>query len=248
MDSGYTSDILVHFVGWRAPADNTENYRTLSLVLREGILGRLPHGGGWGDEELRIDSSRSLLDGQLVVPRMVCVADIPESALSIHCAKYGSFGLGFSRTFLVRYGFRPVMYFPYSSGDHLGAYGRTRLKWIEQAFRDCCEYGAGVVGGAVTTRTAGAPSSTRDEAMQAARTAFLRDLLPFLKPFNADLSSADAENYYLEREWRRLGNLCFRSSDVVRVYVPEEYVEQARSDHPAYVKQICSCPTAQERL
>jgi hypothetical protein len=244
MSTDYTSETLVHFVGWRAPTDDDQNYRTLSSILREGILAKLPHDGSWGAEEFRIDPTRSLLDERLIVPRMVCVADIPEHGLPVHCAKYGLFGVGFARAFLVRYGFRPVMYFPYSKDDHLGAYGRTRLQWIQQAFRDCYESDQNLGAALPRTRTAGSPSKTTEEVMKAASTAFLRDLLPFLKPFDADLHNEDPKNYYLEREWRRLGNLRFRPDDVVKVYVAEGFVARAKAEHPEFASRVCQCPTA----
>lgn len=242
VSSNYTSDVLYHFVGAQSPSDHARNYETLRSILGESIIAKPPHDGTWGPEVLHIDTTRSLLDEELVVPRMVCVADIPKACLEIHCSKYGRFGMGFRREFLVRYGFRPVMYFPYSHDDYLGAYGRTRLGWIEQAFKDCYAAHKAAVPAAPIKRIAGRPSASDEEVLEAASTALLRDLLPFLKPYDADLPENDPRCYYLEREWRRLGNLKFEARDVACVFVEASYLARARSEFPEVAPAIIACP------
>jgi hypothetical protein len=237
MNAPYTSTTLSHFVGWRDPTNDERNYDVLSAVLREGILARPDHDGTWGTEAFRLLESGSLLDEKLILANVVCVADIPIEGLSVHCAKYGRFGLGFDRSFLVKYGFRPVMYFPYSASDG-SAYGRNRLKWIEQAYRDAWLFDRERSKDGAMSRLAGAPSGTADEALKQALTVMRRDLLPFLKPFNADLASSHPESYYMEREWRRLGNLRFALSDVAKVYVARDFVGVAKRDHHALADRI----------
>jgi hypothetical protein len=58
---------------------------------------------------------------------------------------------------------------------------------------------------------------------------FLRQLFfSFLKFFDIGLPEDDPENFYMEREWRIVGELTFTPSDVARVILPRAYEEQFR--------------------
>ena len=52
--------------------------------------------------------------------------------------------------------------------------------------------------------------------------------------FDADLPDDSPDNYYLEREWRKHGNLKFTPADVVRVIVASGFEDRLRSDVPAF--------------
>jgi hypothetical protein len=60
----------------------------------------------------------------------------------------------------------------------------------------------------------------------------------FLQPFDASTADTDAGNYYMEREWRVLGNVDFAAEDVYRVFLPEEYARRFRDDLPEYAGQL----------
>ncbi len=60
----------------------------------------------------------------------------------------------------------------------------------------------------------------------------------FVKFFDDAKSDEDPENFYMEREWRIIGNLNFSSADVRRVVLPESYARRLREDVPSYVGQI----------
>jgi hypothetical protein len=51
-------------------------------------------------------------------------------------------------------------------------------------------------------------------------------VLTFIKPFNADLQDADDANYYLEREWRKYGNLPATPETLNAVWVPEDFIKR----------------------
>lgn len=58
---------------------------------------------------------------------------------------------------------------------------------------------------------------------------FLRQhFFSFLKFFDIGLPEDDPENFYMEREWRIVGELTFTPSDVARVILPRAYEEQFR--------------------
>ncbi len=63
-------------------------------------------------------------------------------------------------------------------------------------------------------------------------------LLSFIKFFDASKTEDDPDNYYMEREWRVLGNVQFRIEDVRRIIIPEVYAIRLRTDLPDYYGQI----------
>ena len=63
-------------------------------------------------------------------------------------------------------------------------------------------------------------------------------IFSFIKLFDDSLPDKDPENYYMEREWRLLGNLKFSFDNVVRVILPQKFAQQFRNDIPDYVGQI----------
>ncbi len=60
----------------------------------------------------------------------------------------------------------------------------------------------------------------------------------FLKPFDASTADTDAENFYMEREWRVSGNVDFAVGDVYRVFLPQAYAHRFRDDVPDYAGQL----------
>jgi hypothetical protein len=62
--------------------------------------------------------------------------------------------------------------------------------------------------------------------------------LAFLKPYNAILPLDHAENYYMEREWHRLGNVPFDSTVVGHVIVPPPFVKALRREFPEFADKI----------
>lgn len=62
--------------------------------------------------------------------------------------------------------------------------------------------------------------------------------LSFCVPFDSTKDDADQENYYMEREWRVIGDVKFGLEGVCRVILPRPYARRLRSDVPDYAGQI----------
>ena len=228
----YTSDELFHFVGRGDPEDHDKNFSVLKAILDSGWV--LHRGGepGWGVERISINPTESLLDEGMIVPEVVCFADIPFEALSIHVRKYGQFGLSLSRAHLQAYGARPVMYFPVNLEQVEARYGRPCLADIEVVFRALREHLRQVE--APSVRTWGKPPETLGQAADAFSGIALKEFLAFIKPFDAQLPPTAENNYYMEREWRRLGNMGFSERDVRSVVVPPAFMDRARNELGPY--------------
>jgi hypothetical protein len=234
--STYTSNELFHFVGRRSPDDDEANYQILLKVLRKGSVSHPPHGRDRGIVSHNIDFTKRLIAGELLVSTITCYCDIPVDHLPLHVKKYGRFGLSFTRDFLIRYGARPVSYFPYSqsdAGDALG--GRLLLSDIEVVFR---AFHHNVlnhrVKGRIPTRAISEPPKTPEATLAALDNVLVEHFLAFIKPFDADLPDDHPENYYLEREWRKFGNLIFKPEDVSRVVLASGFEDRLQVDAPGY--------------
>jgi len=128
----YVSDELTHFVG-RAKMlpdgtpDNAGRYELLLRVLgdrqpdprnaRQGWLQasyREEFGPGFG---MHSDGQKRLSTNEAIKCTMLCFCDIPPGQLQIHMQKYGSFGIAFSKQFLVHRGATPVHYVPRNASN-----------------------------------------------------------------------------------------------------------------------------------
>lgn len=59
-----------------------------------------------------------------------------------------------------------------------------------------------------------------------------------MKCFNSKREFHDADNFYMEREWRIGNNVGFSIDDVARVFFPASYAKRFRADLPSYTGQI----------
>jgi len=165
---------------------------------------------------------------------MVCFCDIPPTSLRIHTRKYGPFGLAIDRAHLVRYAARPVMYFPLDLNDWQSPLNHSIIRDIEAVYRALQTQAVPSRG----TRQMGSRIMTSEETLNVAKAVIQRDLLAFLKLFNPTLAEDDPQNYYMEREWRRIGNLQFGAEHVKHVIVDDAYVDRARAMFPEYATRI----------
>jgi hypothetical protein len=67
---------------------------------------------------------------------------------------------------------------------------------------------------------------------------FAKDFLAFIKPFDSHLTLDHPKNFYMEREWRKHGNLKFNPADVITVLVAKGYSSQLASDYSDYVGKV----------
>lgn len=233
----YVSSELFHFTGYRHPSDDEVNYETLRSILLTRIVGNNPGAGGCGDIGYRYERSGSLVKSNMITPGMTCFADIPMRALRVHCVKYGKCGVSIHREHLVRYGARPVIYFPHHPEDFAGVVGTTVLQDIEEAFRSMQDQ-LHIAGRKMTERRMGSPAKSLEEAVSTLSNIFAFEFLAFLKPFRATLATDAAENYYMEREWRKIGNIKFKQEHVRSIIVPASFISRAEKEYSMYRGRI----------
>ena len=65
-----------------------------------------------------------------------------------------------------------------------------------------------------------------------------KHIFSFIKFFNDDLDDNDPENYYMEREWRKIGYVKFTLKDVKRIFIPKNYETSLSKDLPHYKGDI----------
>jgi hypothetical protein len=240
--SDFLSDDLFHLVGRTSPNDDEANFRTLrAIVESESVMHsdsrRLP------PTTITVDLAKSLAAGELVVPTLACFCDIPIASLPFHARKYGRFGLGFDRHFLIPRGARPVMYMPMRSDDRSSAHGDTLLRDIEAIYKGFHKHLLGPMRARNPGRMAkslGQMPEKEDMAIDEINTVLSLYFLAFLKPYNSQLDVGDPHYYYSEREWRMTGSLRFIPGDVTHIVVAKAFEDQARAAMSKYAgKLIC---------
>jgi len=234
----YTSEELFHFVGHKHPNDHDSNYETLKKILSEKCISHPPHTPGWGTAGYTYNPSGNLLKEGMLVPEVVCFSDIPCESLSIHLGKYGLFGVSLKRDHLIRYGTRPVMYVPYRNDDWGSIYGVTLFRDIEEIYRSFREHLKEKYGNLHEPRLMGTLITTFESSLTAIDYMIGKDFLAFIKPFNSQLGETDLDNFYMEREWRRLGNVCFDKEHIGRIIVRKGYSERLRNEFPKYADMV----------
>jgi len=221
----YVSDELTHFVG-RGRLEE-DQYRLLVKIMSDGCL----RAGGDADLDeghirLTFRWEQKLSESELFQPSMVCFCDIPVPDLAIHVKKYGRFGLGFGKKFLIEKGAAPVFYVP--KGGPL--IGQPRATLLDEAGR---EY---------EKLRSLPPTENPKEVKIPVQTPIDRFLdyvvFSYLKPFDESKTEDDPDNHYMEREWRTLSSIRFTLSDVRRIIIPEAYASRLRQNVPTYVGQV----------
>lgn len=224
----YTSNNLFHLVGFKHPGDHIDNYETLTKILNDNCVSYSCKVKGWGVTSYVINWNKSLLDEGLIVPSMTCYADIPFSSLDIHVRKYGKFGVSFKREYLIKFGARPVMYVPLSDNDCGSPFGEKLLLDIETVYKGFHEHVA----------VKNEPFQNEIQAIDQINKIVAKDFLAFIKPFNSHLDSTHPDNFYMEREWRKLGNLVFNPDDVVNIIVAKGFASRLAKAFPHYKSKI----------
>lgn len=239
MASKYASDELFHFVGHASPDDNESNYIKLRLVLNGCCISHYPHDSSWGETGYRTTLDCKLETEELIVPSVTCYADIPFDALSIHISKYGRFGLALPSGLLTSFGARPVTYIPTRSDDWRSVHGSTLLRDIEAIVKGFSEHVVEKQPARNSeVRSLGKKPNNAQAAISALQSMIFKEFLAFIKPFNSELSHNDPNNFYMEREWRKYGNMKFEPDQVSRIVVAKGYKERAQSDYPEYRGKI----------
>ena len=243
MGAAYTSENLFHFVGWARPTDHEANFETLGKVLESRRIAHSPFDGP-SRTQTEWNGEGKLAHETLVKGTVTCYADIPTEALGVHLSKYGRFGLGFRRALLIQHGARPVLYVPTDKRDWAGMYGRSLLGDIEAAARGLRAWRDKRIAAGDRPRSRSVGAIPEDEAavLETALNVFQKDILAFVKPFDAELAVEHPSNFYMEREWRKYGHLEFSLSDITHLWVAEGYVDRARKRWPELSDRIAHPP------
>jgi hypothetical protein len=146
--------------------------------------------------------------------------------------KYSKFGISFGKEFLVSRGASPVFYIASTSmvADSDGQ-SVPRAEYSDEKVRAYQEL-AGMLDRELRRQyKAVQPLANKLYCVQ-----HMLDfhVFAFMKFFDPRRDDSDSDNYYMEREWRVYGDLQFGLTDVVRVTLPEVYVDRLRADLPGY--------------
>lgn len=248
MRQRYVSQELIHFVG--RGLSEKEQYALLIKILSSGWLTHAPH-----DPEvsghLTVNTAARFSKNEMYYPQITSFSDIPIGELDIHIQKYSRFGLSFLKSFLVQHGANPVFYIAKNATTRFSpSTGRREIEGQDD--RRAAERPAHQISLAEhfdqTIREYHDLFQQLRDA-QSELTGPLKRLFPikeflddhifsFLKFFDESKPETDPENYYMEREWRILGNVHFTLNDIRRIILPEPYASRLREDLPKYVGQI----------
>jgi hypothetical protein len=270
----YISDELTHFVGRSLPDDN-DRLDPLCRIIRSGELFDPSHinrrdrifAAGLVDKEtgamdsveyssspnVRHDLTSSLSANQLVQFEIVCFCDIPMAHLAIHRAKYGSFGLAFTKLFLLKQGAAPVMYVPRSGlfamtlrehhvPDETLNYEEAKAGRRDLLFDELFEMhnclGLPRYKQLETQLFSSTDHDHIDKVVKELRTMLLyqtaveANIFGHLKFYDPTLPEDHPDNYYMEREWRVSGHVRFNVGDIAHVLVPGAFLKQMASEFP----------------
>lgn len=127
------------------------------------------------------------------------------------------------------------MYVPMRSDDWQSHYGLTLLRNIEAVVKSFNEQvlQKQPSENSKSRHLGEKPSSTAD-AISAIQSILLKDFLAFIKPYNSELPNTHQQNYYMEREWRKYGNMKFQANQVSRLVVAKGYKQRLIKDFPVY--------------
>ena len=244
--SNYVSPELFHFVGARHPDDDEANFKILTQVINQGQIGNHPGGDGWGRTRYSIKKPPSKFPDDLVVPDVTCFCDIPFEALPRHLATYGPFGISVLKPHAIMHGCRPVIYWPTRHDDRFGVTGTTVLEDVWAVYDSLTEHLAQVPEAERRDleRHLGSRLTSLPKAADALHGLFARELLSFLKFYDSELQDDDKNNFYMEREWRRLGNLKFKPQHVGCLVVPDHFVDRAIASFPQYASRVRPSPAS----
>jgi len=253
----YISSELTHFVGRGKPEE--EQYSLLCQILTSGQLRHPefdPHQEGFS---WHLGAGR-ISDNEMYSPAVVCFCDIPVADLDIHMAKYSRFGIAFAKSFLLTKGATPVFYVakdalghalglrPPRKGDRdpaqlatvfdngVGMFNHSTEAMMKLLVEKTQELkGSGKNPSDETKLFSGEMTLTNELLM---RMFLSLHVLSYVKFFDGSKSVDDADNYYMEREWRALRSVEFTLADVERVILPRSFAKRFRADLPEYEAQI----------
>ncbi len=228
----YVSSEMTHFVGRDLP--EADQYKLLIKIITSGWLTHAPHDPAISGR-LTLNTDAQISENEMYYPQIISFSDIPIGELDIHIQKFSRFGLSFLKSFLVEQGANPVFYIAKNAFSR--DKGRTDRVTLAERFDQTIQEYHSLFGKL-------RDSPERPEAPEQMERLFLikefldYHIFSFLKFFDASKPEDHPEHFYMEREWRILGNLHFTLHDIRRIILPESYAPRLREDLPKYVGQI----------
>lgn len=240
MRQRYVSSELTHFVGRGKP--EAEQYRLLVKILSEKLLSHPPHVRGQEPRMEVLGGDRKPSRNDLYNPSVVCFCDIPDTDLGIHMAKYGRFGLAFPKTALIPKGATPALYVERNArvnGAKLQHTWGEHLDIAADVVRELLRYQVNYITGGKGLRRLVEELIFKRSFNELVWTSLISStvihlLMSHVKVFDGTLGDGHPDNYYMEREWRIIGNVEFELAEVSRVYLPRKYGQQFRADVTAF--------------
>lgn len=224
MKQRYVSKELTHFVGRKLNGDK-QRYDLFKKIVSDGFLSHPPHqrnqSGG-----LIILADLSFCDRKMYDLECVCFCDIPVADYKIHMKKYSRFGLSFLKSFLIKKGATPLFYIASNSvkyAENNYDLWNDMIKTYHDLVKKNIKY----------------PEDPIETQKVRRFQQFLDfNVFGYVMPFDTSLKDNHPDNYYMEREWRIIGNLDFNQQDIYRVVLPRSYVKKFKRDFPDYCGQI----------
>lgn len=206
-------------------------------IIREGVL-KPRIGSPEGLVAISIEQPKGRLTSNTgYVPTSVSFCDIPESEFNLHIGKYSRFGLGFLKAFVLERGATPMFYVANNSWVPRPAFS-NRFSIGERVTRSTEFDDYWEASGRLVELTWLQQAGEMRDILHKIHIFMNFNILPYLKFWNDALPDDDRENYYMEREWRTLGPVKFRLTDIRRAVLPESFAARFREDFPEYFGQI----------
>ncbi|MCZ8164979.1 abortive infection system antitoxin AbiGi family protein [Silanimonas sp.] len=219
------SRTLYHFTGRPHPKEDSANFDTLCKILRSMTVRACDVGGSHNGIRIRRDPSRGLLNGEPIEQSVTCLCDIPRSLLGVHARRYGQFGVGVCRAAVVKMGTRPVIYVPVFRTVG-GSWAEGHLAEVSNVLDGLQRFSAEPPP--ERSRVVDAPAIDVDDALWEASGLIKREYLAFLKFWDVNLPDDHDENFYLEREWRKFGDLPLASC-LSEIIAPPDYHDELKA-------------------
>ena len=236
----YISEELTHFVA-KDESKESKQYSCLVKIFHEGWLTHPPHNPDISGN-LSVKLLNQLSENKIYNPQIICFCDIPIADIEIHWRKYSRFGISFSKSFLIQNGANPVFYISKNSMIHSPLEPPiSRSEYFDKKHKQYIDFFHGfhelksIVDGSEAIPLKELEYGRQKMEIQM----FLAfHLFSFIKFYDDKLPENHPDNFYMEREWRKLGNLKFKIEDVGRVFLPKTYAKRFRKDVPEYFGQI----------